>query len=837
MSADQLDRALEGVGRSSRGARQQLMTMAGASVAFQGLQSALSGLQSTVNSLSSAWQVQIEAETKLQTVMRQRMAATEDDIKSIKELCSAQQQLGIIGDEVQLAGAQQLSTFLTQRSTLETLIPAMNNLVAQQKGYNATSQDATTVANLLGKAMQGQATALRRVGISFTAAQEAALKNGTESERAAMLARIITDNVGDMNAALAATPTGKMKQLDNALGDIKEQWGQLAVKIQPVLSVLSSALATMSQIGMTVTGVIAGGNALKSMLGSLTASLRTTTASMKAARVAALGLKGALGAVALVALAAVIKGITVAWEQATTRARQYAEVQKVAERHANDLRRTEEKGSEARVEAMSQIEQHIAKLKEFNGSKEQERKLVDEMNNTYSSTMGYYASVNGWLEALTKNAEAYCDALSYQIQLQEVAASMAAIRGEQYELDYNADGTKKTFSTDKPVIHKNGLGAMYTGFGAAINARTEYGLSEQEVRDQKAAALQRQLDELTAKRDSILKNMGGISLVTGSATSPTWDDKPVPMQLPERMEDFTNLAQFDELLKRLGQQRLTAGRYEIDGIDEQIQKAKELRDIFERTGRAYANRGTGAATGIKGALQLPSSGAAPVEIEKVDLSAWVQEWRRANEEVRRDTVDAVSAINTAWSSIGGIESGIRSITGALDEDATAWQRVSGIIGGSLQVLNAIGAIMPLINTLITTNTAVDTANAAAKQAGIAAQRQATTATIAGAAANTMEAHASIPFAGIAIAGGLIAAMIATMFALPKFAKGGIAYGPTLGLFGEYSGASTNPEVVAPLDRLRSILEPQGIGGDVRFVIRGDVLEGVLNRRAQKMRRS
>ena len=50
--------------------------------------------------------------------MRQRMGATEASVQSIKDLCSQQQQLGVIGDEVQLSGAQQIATFLTQESTL-----------------------------------------------------------------------------------------------------------------------------------------------------------------------------------------------------------------------------------------------------------------------------------------------------------------------------------------------------------------------------------------------------------------------------------------------------------------------------------------------------------------------------------------------------------------------------------------------------------------------------------------------------------------------------------------------------------------------------------------------
>jgi hypothetical protein len=41
--------------------------------------------------------------------------------------------------------------------------------------------------------------------------------------------------------------------------------------------------------------------------------------------------------------------------------------------------------------------------------------------------------------------------------------------------------------------------------------------------------------------------------------------------------------------------------------------------------------------------------------------------------------------------------------------------------------------------------------------------------------------------------------------LTAFADGGIVSGPTMGLVGEYPGAKTNPEVIAPLDKLRSMI--------------------------------
>lgn len=155
--------------------------------------------------------------------MRNTMDAREADIQSIKDLCSAQQELGVIGDEVQLAGAQELATYLSEKQSLEQLIPVMNDMLAQQYGLNASQENAAQIATMLGKVMDGQMGALSRYGYKFDEAQEKILKYGTESQRAAVLTEVITASVGGMNAELAKTDVGKQKQLENTLGDIKEK--------------------------------------------------------------------------------------------------------------------------------------------------------------------------------------------------------------------------------------------------------------------------------------------------------------------------------------------------------------------------------------------------------------------------------------------------------------------------------------------------------------------------------------------------------------------------------------------------------------------------------------
>jgi len=205
-----------------------IKTVIGGALAYKAFSSAKAYLNESVD----AAKVQIEVETKLATVLKQRTNANEEQIQSILNLTTAQQGLGVIGDEVQIAGAQQLATFVNQNDSIETLLPAMNNLLAQQKGLAASTGDAVNIGNLMGKVLNGQVGALTRVGISFTEAQEKVLKYGNEQEKAAMLAQVINENVGQMNEALAETDQGKIQQTNNLLGDMKEVIGKKIIPIQ-----------------------------------------------------------------------------------------------------------------------------------------------------------------------------------------------------------------------------------------------------------------------------------------------------------------------------------------------------------------------------------------------------------------------------------------------------------------------------------------------------------------------------------------------------------------------------------------------------------------------------
>ena len=272
-STEGLQEAMKKALEESTKLKPSLVNAAATASLFQTLKSAVGSLQGVFSSYTQAFEAAAVANTKLKTIMEQRMNATAQDLKGVKDVISAQKELGVVSGSVQVAGAQQIGTFATQASTLRALVPAMNNLLAQQKGVNATQEDAVAVGNLFGKALQGQATALRRVGITFSAAEEKMLKHGTESERAALLARIITNNVGEMNKKLAATPTGQMKQLQMAIGGIKAKIGEALVGFGPYLAAASQVSVITASFGQLKTVVAGVGVSLANFLATTKASI------------------------------------------------------------------------------------------------------------------------------------------------------------------------------------------------------------------------------------------------------------------------------------------------------------------------------------------------------------------------------------------------------------------------------------------------------------------------------------------------------------------------------------------------------------------------------------
>jgi hypothetical protein len=78
-----------------------------------------------------------------------------------------------------------------------------------------------------------------------------------------------------------------------------------------------------------------------------------------------------------------------------------------------------------------------------------------------------------------------------------------------------------------------------------------------------------------------------------------------------------------------------------------------------------------------------------------------------------------------------------------------------------------------------------------------------------AGAGAASSVASVPIVGPILAIAAIAAVMGALLSMPKLAGGGLAYGPTSAIIGEYPGASSNPEVISPLSKLKDAIGDTG----------------------------
>ena len=733
-------------------------------------------LQSGMQNLANAYAVQEVNETRLATVMAQRMGATEAEIQSIKELASAQQELGVIGDEVQLSGAQQIATFLNEKASLETLLPAMNNLLAQQKGLNATTQDAITVGNLMGKVMQGQTSALTRVGITFDEAEEKVLKYGTESERAAMLAQVITNNVGNMNAQLAQTESGKQQQLANRLGDIKEQIGGLVNGALPFVTIAAQSTQALASITTLVGGI-------KTLSTTIYASAKAFAVSTAAF------VKNKVATLAAAAAQKVVTAATTVWTG----------VQKVLNL----------------VLTANPIGLIITAV----GG------LVAAITAAYNNCESFRNIVNGVWEAIKPLANAIMNGLAKAFEwlvekckeAWEWLKNILGLGGKKVEVAVEVSKPKAA-----PAMDLGETKAKYADYKPTTGGATTPKVEIPATEIKGSAGLIGQLEEkIAAARD--------------------------------RLREATSEAAIEAINKEIAAYESELSRYESLGqkVSEAVQSGAEDSGPLWKADAATL-RDIGNNIDILTA-KLQSATVEEAALINQQIAAWndkADAIKNAGKAAEETAIRTGEALKDGWGGIKSIGSSIEGITDSLKGNGNAWQTVVGIVDGFLglyqgfqtviQVISALTGVTNMLTaakqgeaaaTAIATTTAVTGAaqEIAASTAKTAVKSAETTANVSAAASGAMAAHASIPFAGIALGLAAVAAIVAAMKSIPKFADGGVVSGPTLAMVGEYAGASGNPEVIAPLDKLRSMLAPsQGYGsGDVNFRIKGRELVGIL----------
>ena len=200
-------------------------------------------------------------------------------------------------------------------------------------------------------------------------------------------------------------------------------------------------------------------------------------------------------AAANVLLGTLTLGLSVAITAAIVAWNKYSAAQEEAAQKAQQRVEIEADGRAQMIKTRFELDTTRESLKNFTGSKEEEKKKVDELNRKYGEAFGYYNSVAKWYEVLTQKAESY-------IQMLFLQAKAQALVNKAVEADEKVNKLK----SQKPGDADSDIGILGKAKAWLYHVATLGALDAREViKNKNQAAYDQKKKELEEERDSYLK--------------------------------------------------------------------------------------------------------------------------------------------------------------------------------------------------------------------------------------------------------------------------------------------------------------------------------------------
>lgn len=196
----------------------------------------------------------------------------------------------------------------------------------------------------------------------------------------------------------------------------------------------------------------------------------------------------ALMATLTLGLSVVITGLIVAWNK-------LSDAQEEAARKAQERVEIESQGRAEMIKTRFEIDTTRESLKNFSGSKEEEKKKCEEMNRKYGEAFGYYDTVAQWYDVLTQKAEQYIQMLFLQAKAQALVNKAVEadekVNKHKATKPGNSDSDMGWFARMGHYMMQSESNGMYDGHAAVERYNKE--------------AYDKRTKELEAERDSYLK--------------------------------------------------------------------------------------------------------------------------------------------------------------------------------------------------------------------------------------------------------------------------------------------------------------------------------------------
>lgn len=234
-------------------------------------------------------------------------------------------------------------------------------------------------------------------------------------------------------------------------------------------------------------------------------------------------------------------GVSVAIGAAVSWYNKYKDAQEKAIEKAKELIEIEKSGRAQMIEARFEIDSVVRSLKEFSGTKEQEKTKIEELNRKYGESFGYYNTVAEWYDILLKKGEAYIKMLFLQAKVQSLI-------NKATEADEAVNTLQSTPANEVKGAHGwwfrffAKLGAAQAGLDMR-DVDAEIDQSNEQIKAKLVKAAQEQRDAYLAEARKTTEEIGDIGKESsiGDFINPHLNKPGGDVETQKQLNDYNNI--------------------------------------------------------------------------------------------------------------------------------------------------------------------------------------------------------------------------------------------------------------------------------------------------------
>lgn len=318
---------------------------------------------------------------------------------------------------------------------------------------------------------------------------------------------------------LSSTGAAKLQLINNKLGEYSDMLQSSIGNVLPYINVaaqMATGAAAAVSLSKSFNLLAVSSKLAKTVVAMFSPIIEVCSATMRGAAVSATTLKLAIRSLMIstgvgIAIVALTEAINYLMNSSDDAAKS---VDKLSEAE-QEAKMVHQQTAQQIASVRSEMMQNIAALKNFKGSKEQEKAMVQQMNTKYGEAMGYYSTVSQWYQTLTANSKAYCNQMINEITIRNLANQAADLQQQRYDYTHDKNGKVKKFDNRDKIGYVKGEGLQILP-----------GTSQKAEADKVVTNLYRQEQNIKKRMEALVRQNQNISYkhTAGySATPPSFN--------------------------------------------------------------------------------------------------------------------------------------------------------------------------------------------------------------------------------------------------------------------------------------------------------------------------